>query len=104
MTKNLYYVVNEFGVKWDANDMNCNSTTGFSKGISSNPGECGINLTLIPHDKYKRHCNDSKITLTMVVAHCRGAHGRSSEKATWMVEANLWEGEIPVEIDQKSKI
>lgn len=71
--------------------MNCNSTTAFGRGVTANVGECGLNVTLLPHNKYTRHCRGSPITPTKIVAHCRVKQGRSSEKAKWIVEAGLWD-------------
>ena len=85
------FALDKSGVKWEGSSDMAYTSTEFSRGMVGNGGECDLNVTLLPHNKYTRFCKDSPITPTTVVAHCRAKQGNSAVKTEWMVEASLWD-------------
>ena len=83
----------ELGIVWNADsDMRYGKSTGFGKGaitgLSGDDGE-SFEITLLPHNKFTRHCAGTPITNETVVAHCFHRKAASA-KTSWMQQLDLW--------------
>ena len=90
----------DFGVSWDkGSDMRYRQSKGVGKGTIANlygDGGKSFEITLLPHDKFTRHCTRTPLTNNTVVAHC--FHKKTAgAKTGWMQKLNLWSphGNIP---------
>lgn len=90
--KAVNYAVKDLGIEWDPNtDMRYIESTGLGKGTIGGivEGDAGLNVTLLPHDKYTRKCNEVPIGPQTMVAHCHSKKTGKS-KTEWMRIAHLW--------------
>jgi len=90
--KAVNYALSNFGIEWDPNtDMRYIESTEFGHGtIGGMMGDdADLTVTLLPHDKYTRKCNEVPIGPQTVVAHCHSKKSGKS-KTEWMREEHLW--------------
>lgn len=79
----------QLGLTWDYNetrsDMRNFESTAVGRGVlTALPGPFVV--TLLPHDKYTRHCEQTPISSKTLIAHCFPRHNRIEK----MKRANLW--------------
>ena len=83
----------ELGIVWnEGSDIRYGKRTGFGKGaitgLSGDDGE-SFEVTLLPHNKFTRHCAGTPITNETVVVHC--FHRKAARaKTSWMQQLDLW--------------
>ncbi|CAN0305813.1 unnamed protein product [Ascophyllum nodosum] len=82
----------ELGVDWNTStDMRYILSTDFGRGFVpvGDPDEGGLNVTLLPHNRYTRRCDGIPIGPNTTVAHCyAGKTGLA--KISWMRKKKLW--------------
>ena len=98
--KVINFVLEELGVEWDTTtDMRYIQSTGFGTGtvpVTGLSGADSFNVTLLPHSKYTRRCDEVPIGPKTTVAHCHAAK-RGSSKIAWMQRENMWVADDVVE-------
>lgn len=88
--RSINLALRELGVEWDeSSDMRYVQSTDFGRGTINTPGDCSLNVTLLPHSKYTRDCRRKSTSHITTVAHCRSGKNGDS-KTRWMERQKLW--------------
>ena len=90
--KAINTALKELGVDWDAStDMRYVLSTDFGRGTVpvGDPDKGGLNVTLLPHNRYTRRCHEMAIGPDTIVAHCY-SDKNGPAKISWMRKNNLW--------------
>ncbi|CAM9470763.1 unnamed protein product [Ascophyllum nodosum] len=91
--RSLNYVLQRMHIKWDTTtEMRYVQSTSFGRGTVPMAGlkGGGLNVTLLPHSKYTRKCDEVPIGSNTTVAHCH-AKKKGPLKIEWMKRENMWE-------------
>ena len=91
--KSLNYALEKMNIEWDTTtEMRYVQSTSFGRGTVPIAGlkGGGLNVTLLPHSKYTRKCDEVPIGSNTTVAHCH-AKKKGSLKIEWMKRENMWE-------------
>lgn len=88
--RSINLALREMGVEWDeSSDMRYVGSKDFGRGTINTPGDCSLNVTLLPHSTYTRRCPRGALSPVTTVAHCRSGKNGSS-KTRWMKRQKLW--------------
>ena len=90
--RSINVALKELGVEWNpSTDMRYVLSTDFGRGTVpvGDPEEGGLNVTLLPHNRYTRRCEKMAIGPDTTVAHCYSAK-TGPAKISWMQTNNLW--------------
>ena len=96
--KAINYALDGLGIEWDmASDMRYILSTDFGKGTVAGLDQGAFHVTLLPHNKYTRKCDQVSIGADTAVAHCHSKK-QGPSKIAWMREENLWVVDDEVEV------